>query len=240
MKLGVNKKYKKSILRASQRTGMPPESIAATIHAESAKLPNGEWNPASYNSKSHAQGLTQFTPGTWETVAKTKGTYLNEQAQALGYVTEHTTMKGATYYEIAPGKGQDLLDLRTDPELSIVSAAEYDTANMKVLEAEGLIPSGLSGDEQAYYSYLTHHEGLGGAKQILNGTLSDARARKLFPKQVGREKADELIEAENGDAAKAYTKWLDQYTKKHVKPSKFRCADETVDGDEAPEAQTGA
>lgn len=239
VKLGVNKKYKDAILLASQRTGMPPESIAAIMNAEAEKNKQGEWNPNSYNTDSHAQGLTQFIPGTWNQMAKQKGTLLNERAQELGYVKEVTTKRG-TSYQVVPGKEQELLDLRTDPELSIVSAAEYDSENMKALDDAGLLPAGLTDDERAQYSYLTHHEGSGGAKQILNGKLTDARARKLFPGQVGKKKADELIAAEGGDAAGAYKKWLWGYTKQKVTPDKYRCSDEAVDGDESPEAKAAA
>ncbi|WP_437889205.1 LysM peptidoglycan-binding domain-containing protein [Phytobacter sp. V91] len=77
--LGKNVIYWNDIIRASERSGIMPQSIAAVINAEAAKYPGGVWKPTSVcrdsaNStgqltvyKSSAAGMTQFLNGTWMT-----------------------------------------------------------------------------------------------------------------------------------------------------------------------------
>lgn len=202
--LGSNSIYKDAINRAAQRTGMEPEAIAAVISAEAARGPNGVWNPNSYNKASKAQGLTQFIPGTWLMMARTPGTALNERVAGKGLTN------------------QQILDLRTDPELSIVTAAEYDSGMVSALQKQGVIPRNLTPTQKAQYAYLAHHEGQGGASQILRNTLTDARARKLLPIQVGKAKANQLIAAHGGDAAAAYKDWLNGYIQKNIQPDRYR------------------
>lgn len=199
--LGVNDAYKDAILHASKRTGMQPQAIAAVISAEAARGPKGKWKPDSYNKASKAQGLTQFLPSTWMMMAKTPGTELNQRAAGL--------------------TKQQILDLRTDPQLSITTAAEYDSGNLAQLQKQGVIPKDLTATERAQYAYLIHHEGPGGASTLLRNKLTDRKARKLLPIQVGKAKADKLIAAAGGDAAKAYKDWLNGYIQKNIQPSRY-------------------
>lgn len=201
LNLGVNDAYRDAINSASQRTGMAPQAIAAVISAEAARGPKGVWNPSSYNKASKAEGLTQFLPSTWLQMARTPGTLLNQQSAGL--------------------TNQQILNLRTDPTLSITTAAEYDSANVAALQKQGLLPKNLTPTQAAQDAYLTHHEGLGGASTILRGKLTDARARKILPVQVGKKQADKLIAAAGGDASKAYTDWLNGYIQSHIQPSRF-------------------
>jgi LysM domain. len=98
--LGKNVIYWNQIIRASERSGIIPQSIAAVISAEAAKYPGGVWKPTSVckdsaNStedvtvyKSSAAGMTQFLNGTWMTETLKEGTYLFEKATNLGLVAD--------------------------------------------------------------------------------------------------------------------------------------------------------
>ncbi|APR76957.1 Hypothetical protein A7982_02304 [Minicystis rosea] len=228
VKLGKNKKFKPEILEASQRTGVPPHAIASMIDAEAAKKPNGEWNPESKATTSSAMGLTQFLSGTWKQMALRPGTLLHQTALDAGYV--RPAGKG---FEVAPGKLDELLALRSDPRQSIVAGAEYAKGNLDDLAKAGLVTNATTADEKARLAYLAHHEGSAGAKDFLRGTLSEERAAQLLRTNAGAKKADELI-AENGSAKAAYQKWLNGYMDKKIVPSRYRCCDERVDGDEVP------
>lgn len=211
--LGPNEIYREEILTASRRTGTEPAAIAALINAEAARDPKtGVWKADSYNEGSGARGLTQFLCSTWGDRALVKGSLLNERAKEMGYIDSNNRIVDKTA----------LLELRNDPELSIVSAAEYGQENLRKLSEKGLVPIDATDDQKAKLMYIAHHEGPGGAAQVLSGTLTDERARKLFPQQVGQDKADKLIAANNDDAAGAYTKWLNGYTDQMVQPAKYR------------------
>jgi hypothetical protein len=76
------------------------------------------WDERSYNNESGAAGMTQFLASTWKGEAKRSGTYLNSVAKEKGYV-------GADG-KLVSSKINDFLELRYDPTLAIVAAAEYD------------------------------------------------------------------------------------------------------------------
>lgn len=200
--LGVNDVYKDAILHASKRTGMEPQAIAAVISAEAARGRKGVWNPKSKAKGSSARGLTQFLKGTWLAMAKKPGTLLNERSQGLSK--------------------QEILDLRDDPELSIVTAAEYDSSTLANLQKQGVVPKNLTATEKAQYAYMGHHEGEGGASKLLRGTLTQAKARSTLGAQVGKARAAKLIDAAGGDAAKAYKDWLTGYIHKNIQPDRYR------------------
>ena len=65
------------------------------------------------------------------------------------------------------------------------------------------------------------------------------RAAELLRANVGAKKAAELT-AHEGSAKAAYTKWLNGYMDKKIVPSRYRCTNEAVDGDEVPHATSGA
>src|SRR5208337_659035 len=79
-------------------------------------------------------------------------------------------MKNEGMAEVAPDKEKVLLALRFDPELSIVSAAEYGRINLDALIIDGLVSDQIGDDEKARFTYLAHHEGLTGAEGFLKGT----------------------------------------------------------------------
>ena len=98
--LGKNVIYWNDIIRASERSGIIPQSIAAVIGAEAAKYRGGVWKPTSVCKdsasstdeitvyKSSAAGMTQFLNGTWMTETLKEGTYLYEKACEQGLVAD--------------------------------------------------------------------------------------------------------------------------------------------------------
>jgi murein DD-endopeptidase MepM/ murein hydrolase activator NlpD len=150
------------------------------IDAEAAKLPSGLWNRDSTNPKSTAVGLTQFLKGTWSQMAKVPWTTLHEVASA-----RRITDAGA------------LLDLRRDPALSIMSAAEYAGSNLKFVMNKNLSYPAFydprTSDGKMRLAYLCHHEGPGGACTYLRG-----------------------------GKAQSYVEFLDSYIGKKIVPSRFR------------------
>lgn len=120
-------------------------------------------------------GLTQFLPKTWNDVAITRGTLLNETALQKGYVRQ----EGNKFVIV---NESSLLALRKDPTLSIVSAAEYAKGNVSSLERSGFIPPNTTSDEKAKYMYFTHHEGLAGAKIHLSNpkTVSEEKVKNTL------------------------------------------------------------
>jgi LysM domain. len=112
LQLGRNLEYWDQIIAASERSGIIPQSIAAMINAESAQI-NGVWNKNSVAISrektktakvlkeqrgestegvviyaSSAAGMTQFLNATWLGETFREGTYLNEQARALGVLAD--------------------------------------------------------------------------------------------------------------------------------------------------------
>ncbi|MGL4437203.1 MAG: hypothetical protein ACRCVM_15280 [Giesbergeria sp.] len=177
------------------------------------------WDPRSYNTVSKAAGLTQFLESTWIEVATTPGSYVNQKAKELGLVSIANKVLDRAA----------LLDLRFDATASIVAAAELDKGYFTQLSARTnndgtpLVPANLTADQKARYIYLVHHEGAGGAVQILKGTLTDARAEDLLKVHVSdAAKRQAMIDAHEGSAAMAYSAYLWQYIDQRITPSNFR------------------
>jgi hypothetical protein len=222
LRLGVNERYRAAIELAEARTGVPAATIAAVFSAEAATVRSGEdrglWDPNSYNEQSRALGLTQFLGTTWLGEATTRGTYLNEHARAAGLVDDRNRVTN-----------QDaLLDLRRDPTLSIVAAAEYDTRILRSLErqtqADGtpLIPRNLTDTDRAHLLYIGHHEGEAGARAVLTGEVSEDRARNTLMRQnMSRAQQTAYLAQNDGNAGRAYTQWLWDYTRTRVDPARF-------------------
>lgn len=211
--LGPNAIYQDSLMTAAARAGIDAAALAALIDAEAAKLAGGLWNANSKAPKSTAVGLTQFLEDTWIGEARRRSTLLNERARSLGLVDAANA--------VVAGQKQRLLDLRFDPELSIVAAAEYGRANLDALVAAGLVEDGLGDDERARFIYLAHHEGLAGAKAFLTNKASYSYSDIV--RQVGNEnKARVLVDKAGGDTTAAYRSWLEAYMDEKIRPSDFR------------------
>lgn len=220
LSLGINEIYRNQILLANERTGIDSAALASLINAEaSPNGPNGTWNPNSQNENSTARGLTQFLEGTWLDMARREGTLLNQRARNLGYVDQNN--------QVVTAQRQQLLELRSDADMSIVTAAELAELNLEHLEQQGVISESISDDERAYYAYLAHHDGAGGAVQIINGTMPEEVAQQRLNVNVGITRASNLVE-QHGSAREAYRQWILNYTSQRINPSNFRSAPETT------------
>ncbi|WP_293864469.1 peptidoglycan-binding domain-containing protein [uncultured Alsobacter sp.] len=210
--LGPNAVYQDHLMTASARSGLDAAALAALINAEAAKLAGGLWNANSKAPSSTAAGLTQFLADTWKGEARRPNTLLNERARSLGLVDDANA--------VVAGQEQRLLNLRFDPELSIVAAAEYGRANLDALVAAGLVEDGLGDDERARFIYLAHHEGLAGAKAFLTNRASYSYSDVV--RQVGKDKAKVIVDKAGGDTTAAYRSWLEAYMDEKIRPSDFR------------------
>lgn len=211
LKLGVNETFRDELMSASQRTSIDASALAALIDAEAAKE-GGVWQADSFNQSSKAAGLTQFLVGTWIEQAEGTDTLLNEKASALGYIGSDGQVRGKNEDEV--------LALRFDPLLSIVTAAEYGVSNLRKLKKRGVLPDGATDDDKAKYMYLAHHEGAGGAIGFLSG--DKVYTRRNLVGQVGATAADRLIDKAGGDANRAYRAWLQDYIDLKIVPGNFR------------------
>jgi hypothetical protein len=212
LELGPNAIYRPHLLRAQRITDIDAAALAALIDAEAAKLPNGQWNSQSAASTSSAAGLTQFLAGTWRAHARKRDTLLNKTGKEKGHITSMN--------DIVPSRDDELLKLRFDTELSIVSAAEYGLMNLTALIDDGLVSDQIGDDEKARFIYLAHHEGLGGAQGFLRGTKSYTFSDLVT--QVGNSKAQAFVDAAGGDTTRAYRTWLNGYMDSRIQPSRFR------------------
>ncbi|GIL38819.1 hypothetical protein [Roseiterribacter gracilis] len=230
LKLGVNQAYEGAILQAAERTGLSAAAIASIIDAEATKIKgsNGVWNPNSRSKTSSAVGLTQCTEAAWQEMAETKGSLLHGIADKNGWLDKHGKLQETHFI--------DAMALRVDPYLSIVTGAEYDAKALRQLQAEGLVPTELDDTQRARYAYLAHHEGVGGAAQLLTGTLHRDRARSLYAANFPGETKDhtgfsQLARIERGETngrpgievawEETYADRIKAYTESKIRPAAF-------------------
>ena len=210
-RLGANARHAPALERAAERTGIPATALAAIVNAEAAKDSAGQWNTYSRNSRSSAAGLGQFLSRTWEGMAETRGTWLNQTAQAKGWLDRSGQVRAAARAE--------MLQLRYNATASIETTADYAQANLKLLKRSG-VATGEDPSAVARTAYLAHHLGPGDAIKYLKTGLSDERAGLLLRAQIGGGRASQAI-ARTGDASAAHRAWLDNYVGSRVRPERF-------------------
>lgn len=210
-RLGANARHAPALERASERTGIPATALAAIVNAEAAKNSTGQWNVYSRNSRSSAAGLGQFLSRTWEGMAETRGTWLNQTAQAKGWLDRSGQVRAAARAE--------LLQMRYNATASIETTADYARLNLKTLQRSG-VATGEDPSAVARTAYLAHHLGAGDAIKYLKTGLTDERAGLLLRAQIGGGRAQQAI-ARTGDASAAHRAWLDNYVGSRVRPERF-------------------
>ncbi len=210
-RLGPNARHAPALERAADRTGIPATALAAIVNAEAAKNSAGQWNTYSRNSRSSAAGLGQFLSRTWEGMAETRGTWLNQTAQAKGWLDRSGQVRSAARAE--------LLQLRYNATASIETTADYARVNLKTLQRSG-VATGDDPSAVARTAYLAHHLGAGDAIKYLKTGLTDERAGLLLRAQIGGGRASQAI-ARTGDASAAHRAWLDNYVGSRVRPERF-------------------
>lgn len=209
--LGANTRFAPALAMAEARTGIPATALAAIVDAEAAKGRDGSWNTMSRNPRSSAAGLGQFLSGTWEHLAETSGTWLNQLATDRGWLDGRG--------QVLPGARSALLALRYDGQASILGVADLAKFNLSRLEQSG-IRVHTDAETLAKSAYLTHHLGLGDAKKFLAGGIEPGRARMLLAAQIGGGAADHRIAAA-GNATQAHRQWLLGFIDRRIRPEQF-------------------
>lgn len=155
------------IKEAADSTGVSFGYLLAQATQESGLDPHAR------NTKSSASGLFQFTTGTWLDMVKRHGAEhgLEDAAEAV--------VKGADGRLDVKDKAMKkaILDLRKDPKLSSLMAAEFAKDNAKSLEKR------LGREASASDLYLAHFLGAAGAARVIEGMEDNPRhsARHLLP-----------------------------------------------------------
>jgi len=257
LRLGPNSKFRAYILSAATKSGFKPQAIASVINIEAAKLvtsvekkvkvhgkiqtktvkvSTGEWNPDSAATGSTALGLTQFLAGTWLGEVVRTGTFVNEKAEANGWVTKDPHGK----YQVVPAHKTDILNFRTNAEAAIMAAVDYGLLNFHGLSANGYDFSTLNDGERAKMLYLSHHLGSGDANRYLAGTIASddtytparpghpprliARgAKSLLTGQIGSAAAGRLATQNGNNYVKAHRSWLSSLIDNGVNFKNFAC-----------------
>ncbi|MGQ0589604.1 MAG: LysM peptidoglycan-binding domain-containing protein [Sphingosinicella sp.] len=214
--LGVNAIFQTAILEAAQRTGMPPQTVAAIINAEAAKKRNGEWNPDSKAGTSSASGLTQFLDATWLGEAKRGGGLLNAEAKALGLVSAANAVV----------RSAELLGKRFDPRLSILAGADFARNNLAAMRAVGLIGGTVDPAGLAKLAYVAHHEGPSRAIRVLKGDMGYVTDALFRANVVDAARRQTFINRAGGNKGLGYRIWLTEYTDTNIDVCKFM-ADKT-------------
>lgn len=209
--LGANIRFAGAFAAAEARSGIPASALAAIVDAEAAKGRDGSWNIHSRNPRSSAAGLGQFLSGTWQDLAQTKGSWLNEEAGRRGWLDAQG--------KIDPASRAELLALRYDPEASILSVADLAKLNLDRLEKAG-VRVRTDSETLAKAAYLSHHLGLGDARRFLAGGIEPDRARTLLAAQIGSDAAAQRI-ASAGDATAAHRRWLLGFIEQRIRPEQF-------------------
>lgn len=200
------------------------------------------WNANAGNAESGAAGLTQFLASTWLAHVLLPGYYIHEKSVTNGWVKQVTDARGKRrwafvledgvtttepYKKRSDGTVKKCLAMRMDPAWSINAAADYGSANLKVLEKTGFKLSGLNDMDKAKMMYLLHHEGEGAGPLFVKNLLKSGRGgvdalRKKFELQLGgagAAKVDKLVDEADGDVEVAYRYWLSSYIDKQFSNS---------------------
>ncbi|WP_042442407.1 hypothetical protein [Azospirillum sp. B510] len=125
------------------------------------------------SSSSSATGLYQFIDSTWLQTMKDHGA-----DHGLGkYASAIQTRGDGRPYVSDPEMKKEILDLRKDPNVSALMAAEYTRDNKEYLEET------VDGKIGSTELYLAHFLGAGGASKFLNAMQENPgrTARDVFP-----------------------------------------------------------
>jgi hypothetical protein len=156
-----------NIRDAAAATGVPFEYLLAQANQES------RLDPDAHNRRSSAAGLFQFTATTWLDMIKKHGAEHGLAAEADAIVTDHAGRPSV------PDKAmrKAILDLRRDPKLSSLMAAELAKENAGVLQDR------LGRPASASDLYLAHFLGASGAARVIESIEDDPRhaASRLLP-----------------------------------------------------------
>ncbi len=204
-----NEQFRKYIIDAAKAHGLTPQSLAAMIHAEAAKV-KGVWQEKSNESSpTKAQGLAQFFKAAWNDVYADESSLLYKDGQRWSE--------------------KELLSKRLVARYAIDAGATYAKLNLKNFAKKSKYNvESLSPEDKAKLAYLLHHEGLTGALRLvgIGDPLSRETARSLLEQQLGsskeaQKKISELLEQYDADPRAAYKGWLLGYTDAKINVNNF-------------------
>lgn len=147
---GRGNRVTNAIAMASQRTGVDFTYLFNQAKVESSLDPNAR------ASTSSATGLFQFIDQSWLGVVSQHG-----EKHGLGWAANAIGKSGGRYYVADPSLRQQILDLRRQPEVASVMAAEHASDNQATLESE------LGRSVTSTDLYLAHFLGVCGAAKFL-------------------------------------------------------------------------
>ena len=223
--------------------------------------PNSMNNPKKYPQT--AAGLTQFLASTWVSESLRKGTYLCEQAMSdhecvkdlpnkltakqiarndeIDKINAKTKDTKKHLALIKPKSGTSLqvtdfdklYDLRFNPKISIMASIDYATYNLEQLTKDYSEISSMNHANKAKLVYLSHHLGLGDARNFIGNKIEEDRAEKLLRAQFisAPDQPDKWFEVNDDNWIWAHRSWLCTLIDDKVKLEFFACA-----GTKLPEA----
>jgi hypothetical protein len=156
-----------AIARAAQRTGIDFDYLLGQAKVESGL------NASARAGTSSATGLYQFIEQSWLAVVKDHGA-----EHGLGWAANSIGRNASGRLSVSdPAARQAILNMRTDPEVASLMAAEHASDNKAALETT------LGRDATGTDLYMAHFLGLGGAKQFLGAMQAnpDRTAASMFP-----------------------------------------------------------
>jgi hypothetical protein len=171
----IDPSLKDVIRRASRATGVDFGYLMAEAGQESGFRSDAK------ASTSSAEGLFQFTEGTWLDMMRRHGAQYGQ-----GVLAAQIGSDAAGRPSVAdPAQRKAILDLRRDPALSAAFAAEYARSN------KGEVEKALGRSAGATDLYLAHFLGPTGAGNFLKATRGDgaAEAAALFPDAAAANRA---------------------------------------------------
>lgn len=155
-----------AIAVASQKTGVDFSYLMGQAQIESGLRPDAR------ASTSSATGLFQFIDSSWLSVVKDHGA-----RHGIAWAADAIQSRGGRLSVADPQMRRAILDLRKDPGVASVMAAEHAADNKRALEAKlGRTANGTD-------LYMAHFLGQGGAAAFLSAldTNGTRTAASLFP-----------------------------------------------------------
>lgn len=156
-----------AIALASRKTGVDFNYLLGQAQVESGLRPDARARTSS------ATGLYQFIDQSWLGVVKKHGA-----EHGLGWAADAIGQGGNGRFSVADGgMRRAILDLRTNPQVAAIMAAEHAADNKAALE--GALGRGATGTDL----YMAHFLGLGGATDFLSAMRAspDRVAAPMFP-----------------------------------------------------------